>query len=111
MVWFPRISATACGVLLATEQRPVVLAYVRYDDSLDQVMEALWQIRLAFGDDVALRLLDAEGDRDLGTQLRLSEAPFFILYHLGRELLRLPGGVGSQALFTSILDRFFTENS
>jgi hypothetical protein len=111
VIWFPRIDTAAFQRLVLEEQRPVILAHVRYDTSLAPVVEAMWHLRLSFGDAVAMGLLNAECDEGLGTRLGLSEAPVFVLYHHGKEVVRLPGGMAGPDLAEAILLHDFFEIS
>jgi hypothetical protein len=108
---FPRLDPEAFDALILCERRPVVVAYVRFDASLAPVIEALWHLRLTFGDSVAPRLLDAETDRRLGARLGLSEPPPYVVYRQGRELARLPGSTDGPGLEAILLHRGFVETS
>jgi hypothetical protein len=110
-LWFRRIDPHEFTSQVLQERRAVVLAYVRYDASLAPVVDALWDLRLVFGDAVAVRLLDADGDAELGSRLGLTEVPVFLLYHKGRELARLPGTACGRELATAVMDRGFREIS
>ncbi len=109
MVWFPHIGPPDFQAAVLRENRPVVLAYIRFDDSFASVMETLGHIRLTFGESLALRLLDAEEHGAFGQQLGLSGTPTFVLYQNGEECLRLLGRVDRQVLEDALRRIIFGE--